>query len=700
MSLSSESANKPISVFDLNISTKLKNALSIYGIKYLHELNNIDLYKFRSIKNIGQKTINELNEFIKLNNIQAKEDIIPQNLLTGKISSTSKIDLRFKDCSLENFTFSDRIMNLFKENNIATVGQWLNEYNKFPYNTINIVFQVLEQVGITKTKNYEYIEIGTPENYLKRIPDVFNDAWIISNCEKLNIKNIGQLAEKFPDIFLQNEKLISEQCFFEKHLLMENTLKNLGITDFPIELNYFQKNDINKKIIDEIVNIPITENLRILINFARMTINPREDDVISLRYGINKITNQQNDYNSSSKEKTLEEIGEMYGITRERVRQIEANAFKKIIKYINNHGKELLNEINTFFGNCGDVITTINYIKEYENEYNLINDIFKKANIPVAINTKLGILIKNNFSLDNLFKKIETAYKKQTDDMFSEDEIRIFFNNKLSQYLKNTTIIQQKIFNKTSNILFEEFKKEYLFCMQENIYKLKQTNNKKRKYNRDEKAIFYIKKLYPNGVHMPIDKDELLKENLSDFIKECPDIVADFKNLRSLTDHIIKENPNIVQCDTGTYIHVDNLEIDWNLVDFAINEIYKNFDNGIYQLKVDKIFDENKEKFLAGNIRNEDLLIGLIRYKNNPDFDIKKREIKKAGMFDRGVQLLNQLEDYIYSFGKNGVKKEELYRYWCTERGWKPLHISFLYDRSNVLYKNNGIFIHKSFLNR
>lgn len=49
------------------------------------------------------------------------------------------------------------------------------------------------------------------------------------------------------------------------------------------------------------------------------TLTPRESDVIRMRYGF-----------KSGSPKTLEEIGTSYGVTRERIRQIEAKALRKL----------------------------------------------------------------------------------------------------------------------------------------------------------------------------------------------------------------------------------------------------------------------------------------------------------------------------------------------------------------------------------
>ena len=68
---------------------------------------------------------------------------------------------------------------------------------------------------------------------------------------------------------------------------------------------------------------PFTElvgtSLREEINRALSTLTPREEKIIRMRLGIGEET----DY-------TLEEVGGVLGLTRERIRQIEAKAFKKL----------------------------------------------------------------------------------------------------------------------------------------------------------------------------------------------------------------------------------------------------------------------------------------------------------------------------------------------------------------------------------
>ena len=59
----------------------------------------------------------------------------------------------------------------------------------------------------------------------------------------------------------------------------------------------------------------LQETLRQVLN----TLKPRERDILKLRFGID-----------DGRTRTLEEVGEVYGLTRERIRQIEKKAIEKM----------------------------------------------------------------------------------------------------------------------------------------------------------------------------------------------------------------------------------------------------------------------------------------------------------------------------------------------------------------------------------
>ena len=55
-------------------------------------------------------------------------------------------------------------------------------------------------------------------------------------------------------------------------------------------------------------------------------LNPKEKDVLIMRYGLD----------NNGQKKTLDEIGSRYGVSRERIRQIETRAIAKLKKLCRN----------------------------------------------------------------------------------------------------------------------------------------------------------------------------------------------------------------------------------------------------------------------------------------------------------------------------------------------------------------------------
>jgi RNA polymerase primary sigma factor len=64
----------------------------------------------------------------------------------------------------------------------------------------------------------------------------------------------------------------------------------------------------------------VGENLREITQEVLQTLSPREEKVLKMRFGLG----------TQGEEQTLEEIGQTFDVTRERIRQIEAKALKKL----------------------------------------------------------------------------------------------------------------------------------------------------------------------------------------------------------------------------------------------------------------------------------------------------------------------------------------------------------------------------------
>lgn len=95
----------------------------------------------------------------------------------------------------------------------------------------------------------------------------------------------------------------------------EDALKNgrIPLTDLIEDKDSLTPDqELDQKIIREAVDALLSS-----------TLTPREQTVITLRYGLD-----------SGKERTLQEVGKVIGVTRERVRQIECRAERKLRKTV------------------------------------------------------------------------------------------------------------------------------------------------------------------------------------------------------------------------------------------------------------------------------------------------------------------------------------------------------------------------------
>ncbi len=82
------------------------------------------------------------------------------------------------------------------------------------------------------------------------------------------------------------------------------------------ELNNFIE---DKKAIQPIEPV-MSDDLRAVADSALQSLSPREQEIVRMRYGMNE----------AGKEYTLQECGEKFQVTRERIRQIEENALMKL----------------------------------------------------------------------------------------------------------------------------------------------------------------------------------------------------------------------------------------------------------------------------------------------------------------------------------------------------------------------------------
>jgi RNA polymerase primary sigma factor len=139
------------------------------------------------------------------------------------------------------------------------------------------------------------------------------------------ISRISKMEQKFSLIHGRDPTI--EEIAAEMEMSAEKIVQIKKASQAPVSLAQSVGSDDSRTVEDTLVDINgegpekvsgkslLKEDLENVLN----TLNPRERDVLRLRYGLD-----------DGRIKTLEEIGTVFSVTRERIRQIEAKALRKL----------------------------------------------------------------------------------------------------------------------------------------------------------------------------------------------------------------------------------------------------------------------------------------------------------------------------------------------------------------------------------
>ena len=138
------------------------------------------------------------------------------------------------------------------------------------------------------------------------------EIWTDKAIRGLIQNKLGCKAAQAEDIITQVMPIESLEDLYEKSLV------NYEKSDKQRSRFYNGYEDVFYWYEDGYINIEQV-SLRKALEDVMKELRPREKEVIRARYGLD-----------GGVEKTLEEVGKMLGVTRERVRQIESKAIKKL----------------------------------------------------------------------------------------------------------------------------------------------------------------------------------------------------------------------------------------------------------------------------------------------------------------------------------------------------------------------------------
>lgn len=311
------------------------------------------------------------------------------------------------------------------------------------------------------------------------------------------------------------------------------------------------------------------------------SLSEKEFDIISARNGF------------FGSKKTLEEIGLKYNFSRERTRQIESKATKKIA----DKSFEIQNQIYAMFFNLAKVekryitVETINKYLESELLTNYLLFIISIANLNIKYDQDLCILYNSDLtSANDLCKEVIDIY-----GIF----ISINDFNGLNQFEKNVIKSNYRLINNTMYI--------------------------EKPFGTKELVGIVLDEYFSKGYRIGSSADyEMLKEKFEEKFGECDDFVSD----RSIVGFI--ERLGFCQIDKGTYTNRTNcVSLPGELVDKIINYILMNGPTVFYQ----SIYSKFETELTDLGINNYFYLKGLLDPLLPSDFKTKRNYISSTDNF-------------------------------------------------------------------
>ena len=259
---------------------------------YIKEIKNIPL--------LTQEQEVELAAKIKQGSVDAKNKMIESNL-----KLVVSVARRYQNATLD-------LYDLIQEGNLGLI----KAVEKFD-GTKGIRFSTYATYWIRQSINRAIAD----KSRNIRIPVHLFDK---VNAYKKCVEQLGNELKRQPTIIeISNAMKISISSTRLLEAIQSDTISfSTPIGEEDTELHEILE-DENTNLEEEAIQETLKKEVRELIEKCGLT--DREKEVIMLRYGI-----------GCEETKTLEELGNMYGLTRERIRQIEAAAIRRLrrSKYI------------------------------------------------------------------------------------------------------------------------------------------------------------------------------------------------------------------------------------------------------------------------------------------------------------------------------------------------------------------------------
>ncbi len=452
----------------------------------------------------------------------------------------------------------------------------------------------------------------------------------IYNVSRLLIKTIDE-EKKYREIIDKIDNNITENIKNAKiYFLIDAYTSNNDnkiLKDIFNERKCFLVREI--QINNLVRNFLKTEKYLTILDFLQWLSNIKEETLLNKFVAIFKNKRDKTIFKKRAMGNTLEKAADQYGITRERVRQLESKIIRSFIYYVSRVKPHyvllaLTENENTI---SEDLVEKI--YGEYSEEFKYA---LKKANIKnINFNEKLKAFV--------------------FDDMEWQELVELYIND-LPEMIecKQTDNVLKPIFYGTG------FPVEYNVIKKIVLSKYQIIGNyySRTKISNGELYLAVVKKYYPNGIKL---FDEFETKRFKIFAENMFGNVNWPDTDRAVSARIAERT---VLCDRGKYILPKYIRIDVSL----LKEIHDFIKNSVRnKLLFHELYKKYEEKLLKySNINNRYFLQGVLKYKYNNEFmfdrDTVAENIKNSQSIGDEIESFIKSKKFITT--KNEIEKEFL----------------------------------------
>ena len=459
---------------DLFITTKTSNCLQDQGVITIQDLIDYSEKQLLTFPKLGKTGLAEIKAILYDLNLKLQKF---ENNIDHQINQTSsKDDNVFYD--KPNIEFNHQSdQNNIEENYILNDNLNIDMLKDWPLSarTQNCLRELKVRF------------VGDLVPYTK------NELLRSNNFGKKSFEELNAFFNKYSLIFGENvdpkwddirEKLVKEdKLFYKKEINLENNLykSDEGKRQFNVSLSILEdpkriQNTISEKTIiisDKLSNLEIEKIIIEDINYIISLLNNKHRDVFKGRYGY------------IDEYKTLEELGKIHSVTRERIRQLESNIKKSLYNLGRVNKKSLIKYFNK---------------NEYISFYKVFPELYKNFSNPM--NNKLNVESNKDLLtefLENYCGVQENFFKTPERELvnFDKYKLRNIFLFTSSGLSKNNFIeVIQENYNYDKFIAIsavENMETQKLIKIVDNkVYPLDLTKNQE---------VGHILLNYPEGLH-------------------------------------------------------------------------------------------------------------------------------------------------------------------------------------------------------